>query len=355
MIGAAHRLHAKIFVGDEAATVGSSNFTEPGMRSQLEANARFSLTKDSKRYRELKQIAENYWELGRDYNDQLIALLERLLRLVPWREALARASAELLEGEWAQAYLRGDYLPDEASLWPAQRQGIAQALYILSNQGSVLVADATGSGKTRMGVHLIGAVADQILRSGRIRHGKSLMVCPPMVENAWQMESHLAGVHLDTYSHGVLSHTKSRRHELTIEALRRAQILSIDEGHNFLNLGSTRSQNLLRNMADHVLLFTATPINRSVIDLLRIADMLGADNLDDSTLDMFSKLLKARHIHRTLDNEEIDKLRSEIQRFTVRRTKSMLNHLIDREPEKYVDKDGKQCRFPKHKSKVYTL
>lgn len=355
MVGASHRLHAKIFVGDEAATVGSSNFTEPGLKFQLEANARFGFNKDRKRYDELKQIAENYWELGRDYNDELIALLERLLRLVPWREALARACAELLEGEWAQAYLRGEYLPDEANLWPSQRQGIAQALYILSNQGSVLVADATGSGKTRMGVHLIGAVADQILRSGRIRHGKSLMVCPPMVENSWQMESHFAGVHLDTYSHGVLSHTKSRRYDLTIEALRRAQILSVDEGHNFLNLGSTRSQNLLRNMADHVLLFTATPINRSVIDLLRIADMLGADNLDDSTLEMFSKLLKAKHIHRTLEDEETNRLRSEIQRFTVRRTKRMLNQLIDREPEQYVDKDGKQCRFPKHKSKVYTL
>jgi len=354
MVGATHRLHAKIFVGDDAATVGSSNFTEPGLKFQLEANARFSHSKDSKRYEELKQIAENYWELGRDYNEQLIELLERLLRLVPWREALARA-AELLEGEWAQAYLRGDYLPGEANLWPSQRQGIAQALYILSNQGSVLIADATGSGKTRMGVHLIGAVADQILRSGRIRHGKSLMVCPPIVENSWQMESHLAGVHLDTYSHGVLSHTKSRKHDLTIEALRRAQILTVDEGHNFLNLGSTRSQNLLRNMADHVLLFTATPINRSVIDLLRIADMLGADNLDDSTLEMFSKLLKAKNIHRTLEDEEINQLRTEIQRFTVRRTKRMLNQLIDREPEHYVDKDGRQCRFPKHKSKVYTL
>lgn len=355
MVGATHRLHAKIFVGDEAATVGSSNFTEPGLKTQLEANVRFSVNKELKRYDELKQIAENYWELGHDYNEQLIRLLEKLLRLVPWQEALARACAELLEGEWAQAYLRGDYLPDEASLWPAQRQGIAQALYILSNQGSVLVADATGSGKTRMGVHLIGAVADQILRSGRIRHGKSLMVCPPIVETSWQMESHLAGVHLDTYSHGVLSHTKSRKHELTIEALRRAQILSVDEGHNFLNLASTRSRNLLRNMADHVLLFTATPINRSVVDLLRIADMLGADNLDDSTLEMFTKLLKAKQIHRTLDDDEITQLRTEIQRFTVRRTKRMLNQLIEREPDMYVDKNGKKCRFPKHKSKVYTL
>lgn len=35
------RLHAKIYVGDDATTIGSSNFTDPGLRNQLEANVRF--------------------------------------------------------------------------------------------------------------------------------------------------------------------------------------------------------------------------------------------------------------------------------------------------------------------------
>jgi len=146
-----------------------------------------------------------------DYSEQLAALLDQLLRIVTWPEALARACAELLEGDWASAYLRGEYLPDEGSLWPSQRQGIAQALYILTRRGSVLVADATGSGKTRMGVHLIGAVADHNLRSGRLRRGKALMVCPPVVALAWQNESTLAGIHMDIHSHGVLSRARGRK------------------------------------------------------------------------------------------------------------------------------------------------
>ncbi len=353
--GSGGRLHAKIYCGDSAATLGSSNFTRPGMEAQLEANARFTRGKDRQRYEELVQIAENYWTMGVDYNEQLIRLLERLLRRVSWQEALARACAELLEGDWAQAYLRGEYLPGDVTLWPSQKQGIAQALYILARQGSVLVADATGSGKTRMGVHLIGAVADDILRKGRIRQGKALMVCPPPVLPNWEWESHLAGVPIDTYSHGTLSHAKSRRHELTLEALRRAQILCVDEGHNFLNLGSTRTQKILRHMADHVLLFTATPINRSARDLLRIVDLLGADNLQEDTLKMFRKLLGARHINRTFTEPELDVLRKEIQRFTVRRTKRMLNELIRRDPEHYRDKNGKPCHFPRHKPEVYAL
>ncbi|HWR96671.1 MAG TPA: SNF2-related protein [Arenimonas sp.] len=350
------RLHAKIYCGDNAASLGSSNFTRPGLISQHEANARFlRVGAESQRYNELFQIAENYWLLGTDYGEELIALLEQLIKAVSWQEALARASAELLEGEWAEAYLREDYLGDAGKLWPSQKQGIAQALYVLSNEGSVLIADATGAGKTKMGTYLIGAVRDQILRDGRLRQGKSLMICPPSVKDNWVREAHSSGISLDVNSHGELSHEKSRGHELSIAALRKAQLLCIDEGHNFLNFKSNRTQQLLRNMADHVVLLTATPINRGVTDLLRIADMLGADNLAESTLKAFQKMLGVKNLSRSLTESEIDLLRREIQRFTVRRTKRVLNSLIDREPEMYRDKNGRCCRFPLHEPHVYKL
>ena len=77
------RLHAKIYVGDQAATIGSSNFTDSGLKNQLEANVRFQRHDDTKkpsqreedqRYRETVQIAEQIWDLGTDYNKQLINL-----------------------------------------------------------------------------------------------------------------------------------------------------------------------------------------------------------------------------------------------------------------------------------------
>src|SRR5690606_21535265 len=138
------------------------------------------------------------------------------------------------------------------------------------------------------------------------------------------------------------------------EALRRAQVLAVDEAHNFLNQKSNRTRMLLGNMADHTLLFTATPINKSAIDLLRLADMLGADNLDDSTLEMFDQLLRFRS-ERTLTEKELDQLRREIQRFTVRRTKSRLNAMVDENPSVFRDNTGKPCRYPKHESRTYGL
>ncbi len=348
-------LHAKLYLGEEAATVGSSNFSESGLRLQHEANARFARDAEPERHEELVRIGENYWALAEDYGPRLVDLLEHLLRPAPWQETLARACAELLEGEWAEPWLRQGLLDDASGLWPSQRQGIAQALYVLSRQGSVLVADATGSGKTRLGVHLLGATLTDIVRSGRLRQGRAVMVCPPLVAPNWEREARTAGVPLDVLSHGRLSHGRARDHAGTLDTLRRAQVLCVDEGHNFLNVASNRSQHLLRNLADHVVLFTATPLNRSAADLLRIADLLGADNLDPRVFRAFQRMLGVGRVTRALSPEETDLLRREIQRFTVRRTKGMLNALVDRNPEAYVDGEGRPCRFPRHEARTYAL
>ncbi|MCZ7140631.1 DEAD/DEAH box helicase family protein, partial [Salmonella enterica subsp. enterica] len=83
------------------------------------------------------------------------------LKVVSWQEALARACSELLEGQWAKHYIEQHIDLGDTKLWPSQEQGIAQALWILENVGSVLVADPTGSGKTRMGAHLLRALGDR--------------------------------------------------------------------------------------------------------------------------------------------------------------------------------------------------
>jgi len=349
------RLHGKIYVTEKVVTLGSSNFTRAGLEGNLEANARFTREREPERYGEAVEIAENYWKMASDFSEELIALLHSLLRFVEWREALARACAELLEGEWADDYIVPALLPEEVNLWPSQRQGIAQALYVLSRQGSVLVADATGSGKTRLGAHLIRAVQDQITVSGRLRRGRATMVCPPSVEDNWNAESRLVDTSIETVSHGRLSRATAGRHEDLADTLRRAQILCVDEGHNFFNLAANRTRGLLRNMADHVLIFTATPINRGVVDLLRIVDLLGADNMEQDALDAFKRLLGVQNISRSLTEDELKKLRAEIQKFTVRRTKGTLNELIRRDPGAYVDHAGSPCRFPRHDSRLYPL
>jgi hypothetical protein len=351
---AGRKLHAKIYKGDSAVTLGSSNFTQAGLSSQLEANVRFAAESDKKRYAEASHIAENYWQVGTDFTRELQALLEQLLRVVTWQEALARACAELLEGEWAQRYLKNQLDLGDTRLWPSQQAGIAQALWVLENIGSVLVADATGSGKTRMGAHLLRALRDRVWSTGRTRSDISVLVCPPTVEDTWHNEAVNCGLNLDIRSHGLLSRKDSDGYEVTAQAVRRAQTIAVDEAHNFLNLASRRTQEILSNMADSVVLFTATPINRGAADLLSLVDMLGADNMEEDALDVLEGLSRRKgSVEQNMGPHDVSALRREIQRFTVRRTKSALNALVDRNPSAYVDASGRTCRYPKHLSQTY--
>ncbi|MBW4573787.1 MAG: hypothetical protein KME08_00720 [Aphanothece sp. CMT-3BRIN-NPC111] len=353
-------IHAKIYNGDNAITIGSSNYSNSGLVHQVEGNVRFTKKKDSKRFDEACQLAESIWDLGKDYNDELIKLLEQLLNKVTWQEALARACAELLEGEWANKYKTASYLGDELLLWPSQEKGIAQAIWVIENVGSVLIADATGSGKTHMGSHLIKCVINQIWKTGRTRQGMPVLICPPAVEDAWQEEFTNGDWSVTTVSHGLLSNSGSSQDDDTtssnykIRAIRRAQVFAVDEAHNFLNRNAQRTQALFRNIADYVLLFTATPINRGSQDLLAIIELLGADNFDDELLEVLKPIWnKHKNLNEQMSPEVRKKLRGAIQQFTVRRTKTMLNRMIDEDPERYKDRFGKLCRYPEHKSDIY--
>ena len=287
------RLHAKIYLGDDAVTVGSSNFTEAGLMSQFEANVRFEKVGERQRFEQAAQVASNYWAVGRDWGDGLRALLEDLLQFVTWQEALARACADLLEGQWAERYLNTGV--STSSLWPSQVAGIAEAMWVVENVGSVLIADATGSGKTRMGAHLTRAVRDRLWSTGRVRGDLTVLVCPPSVEQQWLRESVSCGLTLRTVSHGLLSRGPGQGPRVHEDEVGRAQILAVDEAHNFLSKSSNRTRQVRDASPDHVLLFTATPINRGAEDLLSLVDLLGADNFEDEALDLLDDLGRRPH------------------------------------------------------------
>lgn len=347
-------LHAKVYIGDNAATVGSSNYTDHGLGRQLEANARFTKVDEIQRYGELVRLGENLWSQGQPWNDEFGQLLRGLLQVVGWQEALARACAELLEGDWARN--APTQSGNGAELWPSQRSGIAQALWVMENLGSVLVADATGSGKTRMGAHLVAAVRGRLLDTGRLRRDRDLttLVCPPPVVKIWQREALKAGVTVMPVSHGLLSRPDTVVRHVEAGHVSRAQILAVDEAHNFLSPTANRTRHVRESVADHVLLFTATPISRGAQDLLSLVGLLGADNFDDQTLEVLEQLDRGARLEEALTSGQRDRLRREIQRFTVRRTKTALNRLVDQDEAAYRDvESGRICRYPVHAAEVY--
>jgi hypothetical protein len=173
-----------------------------------------------------------------------------------------------------------------------------------------------------------------------------VLICPRAVEETWRQAREECGFALETYSDGLLSHGQKRA---AIErSLRRAQVLAMDEAHRFLNRGSDRTQRILfNNLADFVLLFTATPVNRDPRDLVAIVDLLGADNFSEDVLEVLGRLAGRRgDLEETMSASERALLQRAIQRFTVRRTKAQLNALIDANPDAYCDADGNAADFP---------
>lgn len=348
------RLHAKIYCSAGAVTLGSSNFTSPGLYTQLEGNMRFT-SGDRARFNEGWRVAEFYWSQGKDAEAAFVALLEQLLKFVTWQEALARASAELLESEWANHYLESMIEIEPANLWPSQRQGIGQALYLLDTLGAVLVADATGSGKTRLGAHLLRAMHDRNWSSAIARKGAMLLICPPLVRKNWDRETAKCGVNVTIVSHGLLSRMSKQDTSNLAIRLSSAQTLAVDEAHNFHNQMSKRTRSLKHHLADQVVLFTATPINRTRADLLRLIDILGADNFEDEVLTVFERLSKGGAGVTDIHAKDLEALQLAIASFTLRRTKSQLNAMVDLDPEAYRLPGGHVCRYPKQISTSYLL
>ena len=329
------KLHAKIYLTDNTAMLGSSNFSKNGLYNQIEANVRADLLRDTdeRLYEGMKKIINNYLRNGQDYNTKIINLLEKLLLIVSWQEALARAIYELLENENFNDYPILLEELNKINLWPSQRMAMSQALNILKEHGTVLIAEPTGSGKTKLISSIRLALTHRFVEARKKIKLETLIICPKIVEKNWRSESlELAFISESHMSMGLLSNGKEQK--VINTRINGADLLIIDEAHNFLSYKSKRSQRMACNNAENIVLSTATPINKRAKDLLRLIELLDVGNLNDQELDEYIKLRKEWSIS---SNEQLAKLSEYIWRFTVRRTKKELKKLIAREPEKYIN------------------
>lgn len=349
------KLHAKIYVGNDSAVLGSSNFSKNGLNYQEEANIRINKNSgqtEKEQYEAIKLIAESYYEEATSYNDKMKELLMELIKEVTWEEALARAIAEILEGNWLNDYKAILTKLEQTKLWPTQWKGITQAVSILQAQSNVLIADPTGAGKTKLCTSLILSLKHWLYEIGKNYKTNSLIICPPLVVSKWEDEFRaLRKIDNSQISMGLLSNSSVQNKKRIAEDLSIANILTIDEAHNYLSPTSNRTNLIKSNRADYKILVTATPISKKVEDLLKLIELLDIDNLSDEDFEKYATLINKPYLKS--NDEDIQNLRNFISKFTVRRTKKSLNREIDKEPEKYINKLNKTCKFPKQKEKTY--
>lgn len=349
-------LHAKLYIGDDVAILGSSNFSKTGMDSaQREANIRLQrgLANEEAQYLAVKQIAENFFALGKDYNNELIQLLTKLFKDANWQEALARALAEILENKWMLDYpvLYKSIMNSE--LWPTQRTGIAKAMKIIQDQGNCLLADPTGSGKTRLGTALLYSIFHWMWENGRKERSNAMIISPKQVVDSWKDARTDFNLINEIVSMGQLSNGTEATWKRIYKQLLKTDILLVDEAHNYLNWGTRRSSRIQPKKSAHIVLSTATPINKKAEDLLRLVELLDIDNLSEEDLKTFKKFYPFKR--KMPDETMLSHLQQYINQFIVRRTKKELNKIIEQSPDDYRNCNGQRCRYPKNRAQVYNV
>jgi len=286
--------------------VGSSNFTAPGLTSNRELNLAHRVLLDAEEGRDataeamvsylaeeksssriteknrqllksevgaqaIHQLTTWYdseWDQARTFKDDLIALLDASKfgqhEYTPYQvymKALYEYHREDLEG-----LVEAPGTRTAVELAQFQESAVKKARSILARYDGVMVADSVGLGKTWIGKRLLEDYA-------YYQRLKAIVVCPASLKDMWQRE--LADA---TISATIVSQESLGQKDADVSRYADADVILIDESHNFRNHNAQRYENLdfLIGMnggrgragdRKRLILLTATPINNDLMDL----------------------------------------------------------------------------------------
>ncbi|QNF95364.1 helicase-related protein [Janibacter sp. YB324] len=283
----AYITHSKLQVVGSAALVGSSNFTRPGLTQNVELNVRFQGPEVS----DLQAWYEEHWEQASPVNAELLAVLEHNTRDFTPYEVYAKA----LQALTANVTTTDKTWEESESviyplLAPYQREAFHSLVEMSRRWNGGFLTDGVGLGKTFVGLMLTEYYA--------VRHRKNVLIMATKTgqDAVWNPE--LRDRLPDLF--GQFSNVLVRAHtDLTtqkgadeIEHLaKRADVIIIDEAHNFRNHGKTPNDEnpwgsrwwRMHKICEgkKVFLLTATPINNSLFDLVHQAELFTGVDEDD--------------------------------------------------------------------------
>ena len=252
-------------------TVGSSNFTSPGLTQNVELNAFIT---DATHIEKLGDWYNARWEEASEVKAELIRTIERHLKEYPPFTVYAKA---------LHAYFRGREKPADEweenesviyrTLSQYQKDGYHAALQIADKWNGALVCDGVGSGKTYIGLMLL----ERYLRENK----RVLLITPKSIaESIWNSQvnrqfrskyGRLLREHYDIKLHTDLGRQGGISEDDLAYFREYKDVIIIDEAHHFRNPGSNRGQLLMKLAQNKKLyLLTATPINNSLDDIYHL-------------------------------------------------------------------------------------
>ena len=361
-------LHAKsyIFYGDLpiggadrfqpiAAIVGSSNFTGAGLTTNRELNLshKTALTEEeaarigpppvdgreeielrrelmsgvgAQAITELDRWFRERWEESRDFKEELIELLDASkfgqMEYTPYHVYM-KALFEYFKDDLGSAETEQGKSAVELSEF--QEDAVKKARRVLVRYDGVLIGDSVGLGKTWIGKKLLEDYAYHLRQ-------KALVICPSSLRQMWTGELHDA-----TISATVLSQEELGQAEFEPGAVGVADVILIDESHNFRNRTTQRYENLERIISANghrgrdgsrkkLILLTATPINNTIFDLYNQMTLItGGDRSYFSGAgigDLYRFFLNARR--NVADHETGIALFNLLEEVVIRRTRAFV-------------------------------
>ncbi len=331
--------HSKCYIlGDNAVFVGSSNFTAAGMVGNYELNAGLYQPGISKTTREW---FDRMWDQSKDTKQDLISVLKESKFGVPPNPH--QVYMKLLFERFKPLLTKVDERDiSSKTLTKFQQDAVRTGLFIVADHGGTIIADATGLGKTNIGI--------EILRQKVLKEGKKVLLIAPaqVLHSMWEEKLKEVDINI--------------REKLTMESLGRDIILDdlvkyrnidlvlIDESQNFRSKTANRRKNLMKLMSvgkkKQAVLLSATPINNSLMDLYYQLSIItgGEDTYFYKTIgipDLYKHMRDAANKEGL--TQGLTKIQQLLDTVMVRRTRSYIKDV-------YQDDtiNGREIKFPKH-------
>ncbi|MDD3976379.1 MAG: helicase-related protein [Candidatus ainarchaeum sp.] len=354
------RIHAKLYImtsngggfGDKGRVItGSSNFTQAGLKDNLEFNVEL---KDSRDYDYALNKFNELWDNSIDVSKEYVEIIKTNTWLndeIPPYELFLKFLYEFLKDkiQLDQEEIRNEYKPENFMELEYQKDAVRDAKMKLEEYGGVFISDVVGLGKTFMTTML----AQQL-------DGGTLVLAPPILldknnPGSWKNAFFEFGVNKAEFeSIGKLDQVLKRGTD-------KYRNVIIDEAHRFRTESTQMYEQLYKICrGKRVILVTATPLNNTPQDILALIKLF--QNSHKSTLpnpkvrdlEKYFKGLQAKlkTLHRQNNKEEYLKVVKEnaqdirdnvLQYLMVRRTRTII--------DKYYSKDLKKQKlvFPKVK------
>ena len=263
------KIHSKVYImtfdqddRDKGRVItGSSNFTESGLRENIEFNVELKNPSD---YDYALERFEELWGKGVDVSEQYVQTINQETwlndKVTPYELYLKFLYEYFREEINQDEDLSHQYRPEGFKDLQYQEHAVLNAKRIVNEYNGVFISDVVGLGKTFMGTMLCQELG-----------GSTLIIAPPNLideknPGSWYNAFKDFGFRakdFDCKSKGIIDQIAEK------ELFHGYENIIIDEAHNYRNEDTSTYTHLSKICKNKkVILVTATPYNNSAKDLL---------------------------------------------------------------------------------------